>query len=244
MGICPMHKNLLQRIDPNSLKKRRSDYDFEFDRPTKRRKIELSDQQWLSQFDEESEPVFPRHIECEHCQKNEEFDKECDGNRPCSNCCFFVEHEVLDLNQSKFLKMSEEDLQNEIDKNAAKICKDRRCTFTEFESDYSMQCWLKTNDYKMYQTMMQKKRNKEQQKNETIQNAVNERMEIKSIENEDELKLINFKYKESEFRSFVPIYARYSCTKCVRCGPIKALLVQKKQSMQNGKICHILSAIN
>ena len=211
--ICPMHKNLLQMIDPNSLRKRRGDYDFEFDRATKRRKITIFDPKWLG-FDEESEPVFPRHIECDFCVKAKE---ECDGNRPCSNCCKFVEHEVLDLNEPKYLRMNEEDLQNEIDENAAKICKDRRCSLAEFESDFSMRQWLKVHDTKNYQSLMQKQRENEQQNEIEIENESDcgdEQLEMKEIENENEVSAIHFVVKESEFRSFVPIDARYECAEC------------------------------
>lgn len=48
--ICPMHNNkVLAQPDPSSLRARpkKGDYDFDFDRPIKKRRISVPDPDWL-----------------------------------------------------------------------------------------------------------------------------------------------------------------------------------------------------
>eukprot|EP01084_Bolivina_argentea_P243983 408849_1 len=170
--ICPMHSNMLQKIDPKLLRRRKGDYDFDFDRPFKKRKLVIPNPKWLK-LPQGSEGVYPIHISCSYCV-TEGIDNECDGNRPCSNCMKYIQDEVLDMTQLKYISMNETEIQMEIETEAAKYCKNRNCTLTEFEKDISLRNWLKINNNKLYQHLIQEKREKDAQKYDDIDNDMDD----------------------------------------------------------------------
>eukprot|EP00484_Ammonia_sp_Unknown_P029232 CAMPEP_0197025526 /NCGR_PEP_ID=MMETSP1384-20130603/5828_1 /TAXON_ID=29189 /ORGANISM="Ammonia sp." /LENGTH=591 /DNA_ID=CAMNT_0042454063 /DNA_START=40 /DNA_END=1815 /DNA_ORIENTATION=+ len=229
---CPMHSNVLQKIDPSKLRKRRGDYDFEFDRPQKKRKLTVSDPDWLA-LPEGVDAVYPIHSSCHFCWTER---VECDGYRPCGNCSRYVQDEHMDLSQEKFISMNEQELQHEIDLEACKHCTERNCTFEEFENDQAMQKWLQLHNDKLYHQYVQEKREKDQRRmDEAEENEEDEDEQNEQAANTDtnankpkaqqisqllasreaqELTEIKFAFKQPEYVDSVPVYARYSCPKC------------------------------
>jgi len=225
--ICPMHSNVLRKMDPSSLhtRRRNGDYDFDFDRPLKKRKFNIADPDWL-QLPDDREAVYPRHIECGYCVA-EGMGAECDGNRPCNVCCRYVRAEVLDLTLPKFISMDEHEVQSEVDAVAIRYCKNRQCSFAEFEHDVAVRKWLEIHDNALYHRLVQEKRERDHLKEEeaalSVLDAMDEDEDLTSNQHRasaadgerDELVALEVAgYTQPEFVCSVPIYARYQCPKC------------------------------
>ena len=140
--VCPLHDNML---------KRRGDYDFDFDRPLKRRRLDIADASWLA-LPEEREHIFPRHGECANCAAEKAL---CDGERPCAQCCKFAQAELVDTTQPRFIEMSEAELQREVEAAARQCCKDVAAQFADFERDEVLQSWLAHHDAERHGRLME-----------------------------------------------------------------------------------------
>eukprot|EP00485_Elphidium_margaritaceum_P012704 CAMPEP_0202706600 /NCGR_PEP_ID=MMETSP1385-20130828/18994_1 /ASSEMBLY_ACC=CAM_ASM_000861 /TAXON_ID=933848 /ORGANISM="Elphidium margaritaceum" /LENGTH=577 /DNA_ID=CAMNT_0049365111 /DNA_START=104 /DNA_END=1837 /DNA_ORIENTATION=+ len=222
--ICPMHSSALQKVDPSKLRKRRGDYDFEFDRPQKKRRITV-DPDWLK-LDEDREVVYPLHLCCRRCFA-QDIASQCDGHRPCGACCRYVQHEHMDFGEEKYLTMDQRDIEYEIERKAMESCGDRACTLREFEHDAAMRAWLQIHDSALYHRYTQELRERkanaadddddDDEDDEDVDVAtsnVQKRDTLLSQHEAQELVQTTLPFKQPQFVDHVPVYARYECAQC------------------------------
>lgn len=169
--------------------------------------------------------MYPIHESCQYCAV-EGVAAECDGFRPCGNCAKYVEEEILDLSDPKYISMNEQELRHEIDLEAEKYCNNRDCKFEEYENDQAMQKWLEIHNNELYHKYCQQKREKDQQimddksdddEDIDLQQQQEEKLRQQGIKEREKEELVCHEikeFKQPEFVDVVPIYARYQCPQC------------------------------